>query len=294
MNRAWEQFFGTGLVETVEEFGTQGEAPSHRELLDWLAVQFMDGTNGKAWSMKALHRLIVQSATYRQSPRFSPELRQRDPANRLLARGPRVRLEAEMIRDQALAVAGLISRKVGGPSVFPPQPDGLWQVVYSGENWATSPGEDKVRRGLYTFWRRSMPHPMMSAFDAPSREFCVLRRSRSNTPLQSLNTLNDPVFLEAAQALARRIAGIPGEPEARTRFAFRTVLSRQPSPEELRRLTELFLSELSHYRKDPVAAEKFATSALPASDQTLNFPELAAWTVVANVLLNLDETITKG
>ncbi len=290
VNRFWEQYFGKGIVETVEEFGKQGEPPSHPELLDWLAVEFMDG----GWSMKKLHKLIVMSATYRQSSRVTPELRDKDPANRLLARGPRTRLEAEMVRDQALAVAGLLSHKIGGPSVFPPQPEGLWQMVYSGDQWKTSPGEDKYRRGLYTFWRRSMPHPMMTTFDAPSREFCVLRRNRSDTPLQALNTLNDPVFIEAAQALARKIAALPGDAKSRVTFAFRTVLARMPKPDEVDRLGRLFESEFTRYINDPAAAEKMATSELGKPKGDANLAELAAWTVVANILLNLDEAITKG
>jgi mono/diheme cytochrome c family protein len=295
VNRIWEQYFGRGIVETVEEFGKQGEPPSHPELLDWLAVQFMDGSgSGAPWSMKALHRLVVTSATYRQSSRVAPELRERDPFNRLLARGPRVRLEAEMVRDQALAVSGLLSRKIGGPSVMPPQPAGIWQIVYSGDEWKTSPGEDKYRRGLYTFWRRSSPHPMLVAFDAPSREFCVLRRNRSNTPLQGLNTLNDPAFVEAAQALARKIAATGSDAKSRATFAFRTVLARVPKPEEIDRITKLFEGELAHYISDPAAAEKMSSSELGKPADGANLAELAAWTVVANVLLNLDEAITKG
>jgi hypothetical protein len=295
VNRFWEQYFGKGIVETVEEFGKQGEAPSHPELLDWLAVQFMDGCgSGTPWSMKALHKLIVTSATYGQSSRVSPALVQRDPFNRLLARGPRVRLEAEMIRDQALAVSGLLSHKIGGPSVMPPQPDGIWQVVYSGDKWETSKGEDKYRRGLYTFWRRSSPHPMMSSFDAPTREFCVLRRSRSDTPLQALDTLNDPAFVEAAQALARRIAAQAGDVKERAAFAFRTCLSRAPKPEEIERISKLYERELANYTDKPGDAEKMAASETPKPKDCNNLPELAAWTVVANVLLNLDEAITKG
>jgi hypothetical protein len=295
VNRYWEQFFGSGIVETVEEFGKQGEAPSHPELLDWLAVQFMDGAGGgKPWSTKALHKLIVMSATYRQSSRVAPAVRERDPYNRLLARGPRVRLEAEMIRDQALAVSGLLSRKIGGPSVMPAQPDGLWQIVYSGDAWKTSDGEDKYRRGLYTFWRRSMPHPLMTNFDAPSREFCVLRRSRSDTPLQALNTLNDRTFIEAAQALARKIAAAPGDTRARIVFAFRTCLSRQPTEAEVTRLEKLHESESAHYRTRPSESEKMAASELGKPPGNANLAELAAWTVVANVLLNLDEIISKG
>lgn len=291
MNRFWEQYFGRGIVETVEEFGKQGELPSHPELLDWLATEFMR----VGWDMKAMHKLIVTSATYRQVSKVTPELLAKDPFNRLYARGPRVRLEAEMIRDQALTVSGLLSRKIGGPSVMPPQPEGLWQVVYSGDKWVTSPGEDKYRRGLYTFWRRTTPHPMMTAFDAPSREYCVLKRSRSNTPLQALNTLNDPAFVEAAQALARRVAAQPSaDLEARMTYAFRACLSRTPTKGEIERLIKLFEEQLAHYKTDAKAAEKMATSEMGKAPAGADVSELAAWTVVANVLLNLDEMITKG
>jgi len=326
MNRIWEQYFGRGIVETVEEFGKQGEPPSHRELLDWLACEFMapeapveslNRSNVKSgsrsgqindstiqrfndltiqpWSLKHMHRLIATSATYRQSSKVPPALAQRDPFNRLMARGPRVRLEAEMVRDQALAVSGLLSHKLGGPSVMPPQPEGIWQVVYNGEKWETSPGEDKYRRGLYTFWRRTMPHPMMVNFDAPSREFCVLKRNRSNTPLQALNTLNDPEFIECAQAIARKVATQPGaDLKARATHAFRLVLARAPQAKEVERLVALYQSELKNYQVDEKAAEKMATSELGKPKESCSLAELAAWTVVANVLLNLDETITKG
>ena len=320
VNRFWEQYFGRGLVETVEEFGSQGELPSHPELLDWLATEFMapqapvkalkratieanhvstlppfnTSTSGP-WSMKHMHRLIVTSATYRQSSRISADLHQRDPYNRWMARGPRVRLEAEMIRDQALAVSGLLTHKIGGQSVMPPQPEGLWMVVYNSEKWETSKGDDKYRRGLYTFWRRSNPHPAMTTFDAPSREFCVLKRSRSNTPLQALNILNDPVYVEAAQALARRIAGSgPTDLKGRVTYAFRLCLARLPNAREVERVIDLYQTELANFRMNRQAAEKMATSQLgmPADDSDLS--ELAAWTVIANVLLNLDEMITKG
>ena len=323
MNRIWEQYFGRGIVETVEELGKQGEAPSHPELLDWLACEFMapveslnrsnvktgrssDHLNNSTiqrfndstlqrWDLRHMHRLIATSATYRQASQVTPALARRDPYNRLLARGPRVRLEAEMVRDQALAVAGLLSHKIGGPSVMPPQPDGIWQVVYNGETWKTSPGEDKYRRGLYTFWRRTMPHPMMVNFDAPSREFCVLKRSRSNTPLQALNTLNDPAFIECAQAIARKVVALPvADLKARATHAFRLVLARAPQPKEVERLVALFQSELGNYERDEKAAEKMATSELGKPKEPCNLAELAAWTVVANVLLNLDEAITKG
>jgi hypothetical protein len=259
--------------------------------LDWLATEFQR----RGWSQKALHKLIVLSATYRQSSRVTPALLQRDPYNRLLARGPRVRLEAEMLRDQALAVSGLLSRKIGGPSVFPPQPEGLWQVVYSGDNWKTSPGEDKYRRGLYTFWRRTMPHPALTTFDAPSREFCVVRRTRSNTPLQSLVLLNDPVFVEAAQALARRLVAEGGAAaEDRAAYALRLCLARQPQPAEVERLVALYRQERARFEADTTAAGRMAASELGQPGDAADLKELAAWTVVANVLLNLDELITKG
>jgi hypothetical protein len=244
--------------------------------------------------MKHMHRLVVTSATYKQSSKVSSALAPRDPY-RLFARGPRVRLEAEMVRDQALAVSGLLSHKIGGPSVMPPQPEGLWMVVYSGDKWETSKGEDKHRRGLYTFWRRSNPHPVMTAFDAPSREFCVLRRNRSDTPLQALATLNDPAFVEAAQALARKVASKPeADVKERAIYAFRLVLCRAPRAKEIERLVALYQRELANYKADPDAAEKMANSELGKPSAVLDTAELAAWTVVANVLLNLDETITNG
>lgn len=291
MNRFWDQYFGHGIVETAEDFGIQGEKPTHPELLDWLACEFM----GQGWSMKAMHKLIVMSATYRQSSRATPEMLQHDPFNRLYARGPRTRLDAETLRDQALAVSGLLSRKMGGPSVFPPQPDGLWQVVYSGDKWQTSKGDDRYRRALYTFWRRTMPHPAMTTFDAPSREFCVVKRTRSNTPLQALLLLNDAAYVECAQALARRVIR-EADPsvEARMTHAFRLCLSRQPKPEEVQRLVQLYQQQLSRYKEDRAGAGKMATSELGPAPDGVSVHELAAWTVVANVLLNLDEMITKG
>ena len=201
MNRIWAQIFGRGIVETSEDFGIQGEPPSHPELLAWLATEFVR----QGWSMKAMHRLIVTSATYRQSSRVTPDRLERDPYNRLFSRGPRFRMEAEMVRDQALAVSGLLKRTIGGPSVFPYQPDGIWFAPYSGERWTESRDGDQYRRGLYTFWRRSAPYPSFIAFDAPSREVCCERRSRTNTPLQALATLNDPAFVQPAAALAGRI-----------------------------------------------------------------------------------------
>jgi len=192
-------------------------------------------------------------------------------------------------------LSGLLSHKIGGPSVMPPQPEGLWQIVYNGDNWATSPGEDKYRRGLYTFWRRTSPHPMMTSFDAPSREYCVLKRSRSNTPLQALNTLNDPAFVEAAQALARRvIAKSDCDLKQRVAYAFRLCLARAPQVRESERLIQLYQTELAHYRAEAKAAEKLTASESGALPEGADASELAAWTVLANVLLNLDEMITKG
>src|SRR5438132_9015406 len=220
VNRFWARLFGVGIVETEEDFGTQGELPSHPDLLDWLAVEYRDGLH---WDTKALLKMIVTSATYRQTSRVTPELLARDPRNRLLSRGPRYRLEAETIRDQAMALSGLLAPKIGGPSVYPPQPDGLWQAAFHGDRtWATSKGEDRYRRGLYTFWRRTIPYPSMAAFDAPSRETCNIRRIRTNTPLQAFVTLNDPVYVECAQALARRIVKEGGTTtEERARFSLR-------------------------------------------------------------------------
>jgi hypothetical protein len=296
MNRFWDQIFGIGIVETSEDFGTQGEPPSHPELLDWLAVEFMraPGANepGQAWDMKRMLRTIVTSATYRQSAHATPELLQRDPYNRLLARGPRRRLEAEMIRDQALAVSGLLSSKLGGRPVMPPQPDGVWQVVYSGDKWETSKGEDRYRRGLYTFWRRTSPYPSMVSFDAPSREFCVVRRTRSNTPLQALTLLNDPVYVEAAHGLAQRMLAEGGtSPEERAAYGLRLCLARHPKPAEVQRLVKLAEEQTRRYAEDSAAAAKLVQFASADRKNAAVSAELAAWTVVANVLMNMDEFI---
>ncbi len=295
VNRAWEQLFGQGLVLTSEDFGTRGDRPSHPELLDWLACELP----ARKWSMKALHRLMVTSATYRQSAKTSPGLLERDPYNRLLARGPRFRLEAEMVRDQALTVCGLLSAKIGGPSVMPPQPDGVWSSPYSGDKWQTSASDDKYRRGLYTFWRRTAPYPAFMSFDAPSREICIVRRVRSNTPLQALTVLNDPVYVEAAQALARRMmTEAPGDsaPADRIRRGFQLCVSREPTPAELGRLLSLHAQELARFQYDRTATEQMLKDAPPTRPgvAALDRSEWAAWTVLANVLLNLDEMITRG
>jgi hypothetical protein len=289
-NRLWERLFGIGIVATSEEFGSQGELPSHPELLDWLACELVD----RGWDTKAVMRLMVTSAAYRQTSRATPELIARDPENRLVACGPRVRLSAEVIRDQALAAAGLLSRKKGGPSVQPPQPNlGLSAAFGGGIDWKTSDGEDRYRRALYTTWRRSNPYPSMATFDAPSREVCTVRRPRTNTPLQALVTLNDPVYVEAAQALARRMVREGGStsPERAAR-GFRIVLARQPTAAEIDRLVRLHDDALAGFRNDPDDAKKMATDPLGPvpSDLAVALDDLASWTVVANVILNLDET----
>jgi mono/diheme cytochrome c family protein len=303
-NRYWEQVFGIGIVASSEEFGAQGELPYHPELLDWLACELVAPSAsggrqppGKAaqWDLKAFLKLLVTSATYRQSSKVSPELVQRDPDNRLMARGPRFRLSAEMVRDQALAVSGLLSSKMYGPPVKPPQPSiGLSAAFGSGIDWQTSAGDDRYRRGLYTTWRRSNPYPSMATFDAPNREVCTVRRVRTNTPLQALVTLNDPVYIEAAQALARRIVASGGSSSSdRVRYALRAVLSRPPQAAELSRLEKLYAQSLARFAKQPEAARKLATEPLGAPPKEMNVAELAAWTVVGNVLLNLDEALMK-
>jgi hypothetical protein len=286
VNRAWEQIFGRGLVETSEDFGAQGTPPTHPELLDWLATEFI--ANG--WHQKALIRTIVLSSTYRQSSALTPQLADRDPYNRLLARGPRVRMEAEMVRDVALASSGLLSPKMFGPSVFPLQPDGIWNMPYSTDSWTTSTGEDRYRRSLYTFWRRTSPYPSLMTFDATSREYCTVRRVRTNTPLQALTLLNDPASFEAARALAGRIMAVDGTARARAGFGVKLVLSRDAKPVELDRLVSTYEQELTYYGSRPDAAARL----LGGDNARRAHPiEAAAWTMVANVLLNLDETITK-
>jgi len=291
-NRIWAQLFGTGLVETEEDFGTQGELPSHPELLDMLALQLINS----GWDLKALIRDIVTSATYRQTSRVTPDRLEKDPRNRLLSRGPRFRLEAEQVRDQALALSGLLSRKIGGQSVFPAQPAGLWQAAFNGERtWATSPGDDKYRRGLYTFWRRTVPYPSMATFDAPSREICAVRRIRTNTPLQAFVTLNDPVYIEAAQALGRRLVAEGGtSPEERIKFGLSLCLGRPADDSQVQVLVTLFQAERARYAADPTAATALATDPLGPLPDGLDPADMAAWTSVANVLLNLDGVLTKG
>ena len=280
VNRLWEQFFGRGIVETSEDFGTQGARPSHPELLDWLACEFME----KGWDMKAMVRMIVTSSTYRQSSDASAALMERDPQNVLLARGPRFRLDAETIRDATMAASGLLNAKLGGPSVYPPQPGGVWDTPYNGEQWMESKGADRYRRGIYTFIKRSSPYPSFLDFDSTSRESCTVRRIRTNTPLQALAMLNDQAAFEAARALGRRMVGEGGASDSqRLAYGFRLCTGRRPSKAELVRLEALFTTVTARIAKSPGAAPKSAGT-----------PQEAPWTLVGNVLLNLDETVTKS
>ncbi|MDY3552831.1 PSD1 and planctomycete cytochrome C domain-containing protein [Gemmata sp. JC717] len=290
-NRFWEQIFGTGIVRTTEEFGAQGELPSHPELLDWLATELV----AQRWDLKKFLKLLVTSAAYQQSSKVTAALYERDPDNRLLARGPRVRLTAEMVRDQALFAAGLLSPKMLGPSVRPQQPNLGVSAAFGGSiDWQTSAGEDKYRRGVYTQWRRSNPYPSLSTFDAPNRDTCVVRRARTNTPLQALVTMNDPVYVEAAQALARRAIEQGGKTDAeRVAFAFRACLVRPPSDAEAARLVKLYDEAKLKFSKQPAKAVQFATNPLGPLPKGADPSEAAAWTVVANVIMNLDEMLLK-
>ena len=290
-NRYWEALFGTGLVRTSEEFGAQGELPSHPELLDWLATELV----AMKWDTKKFLRLLVTTQAYRQSAKVTPEALEKDPENRLLSRGPRLRLTAEMVRDQSLAASGLLSAKMFGPSVRPTRPSaGLSAAFGSALDWTTSAGEDRYRRGLYTEWRRTSPYPSMATFDAPSREICSVRRNRTNTPLQALVTMNDPVYVEAAQALARRMAKDGGATAAdKARHGFRLVLSRPPSDNEVAKLVKLHADTAAEFAKDKAKATSLATDPLGPLPEGADAVNLAAWTTVANVLLNLDETLMK-
>lgn len=285
VNRYWELLFGRGLVETSEDFGVQGDPPSHPLLLDFLASELIR----HGWDTKWLLSEIVQSEAYRRSSAVSAELEAKDPANRWLARGPRFRLSAEMIRDQALQVSGLLSTKMRGPSVRPPRPKLELRAAFGGStDWEPSQGEDRFRRGLYTSWRRTTPYPSMTTFDAPSREFCTVRRLRTNTPLQALVTLNDPVFVEAAQAMALRVLEADTDAFAsQADHAFRLVIARGPRPREVERLQSLHDTVLARYEAEPQAAQAMAGPL--ASDHPAAVR--AAWTVLCNVLLNLDETL---
>ncbi|MBA4015680.1 MAG: hypothetical protein C0483_00685 [Pirellula sp.] len=326
VNRFWAELFGRGIVATQEDFGAQCEPPTHPELLDWLAVEFEKGLGERGegsvktlttshassspltpdpsplspWNVKALLRQIVLSSTYRQTSRVTPELLRRDPYNLLIARGPRFRLPAETIRDNALAVAGLLNLKQGGPPVYPPQPEGIWRVTGEVDNkYYTSSGEDRYRRGLYTIWRRSAPYPSFVNFDAPERSSCVVQRPRTNTPLQALTLLNDPVYVEAAGALARRITSeAPSADEVgRVEYGFRLAAGRKPSNEEKDVLLQVLRQERPRYQGDLAVTKKLLAAAhLDQAKPAMNAEaaaEWAAWYHVAEILLNLDETITK-
>ena len=288
VNRWWAQFFGRGIVETIEDFGTQGAKPTHPELLDWLAVELM--TDG--WSMKRIHKLIVTSAVYQQSSVASSELLRSDPYNMWYARGPRFRLPAEAIRDNALAISGLLSYQTSGPPVFPPQPSGVWRHVgRNAPKYNTSQGTDRFRRGIFVIWRRSAPYASFTNFDAPDRASCVVKRSRTNTPLQALTLMNDPAYVEMSLALAQRILAKPAlDVEQRVRYAIRLCMSRQPQVNEVRHLVKVFQQERQHYQRDLQQAQAL----IGELDCRHTDPhDLAAWFVVASILLNLDETITK-
>jgi mono/diheme cytochrome c family protein len=288
VNRLWEQIFGRGIVETSEDFGSQGSPPSHPELLDWLATELV----AKKWSQKAIIRAIVTSATYRQSSAVPAALAERDPYNRLLARGARFRLDAEAVRDAGLAVSGLLNDAIGGPSVFPVQPPGIWNMPYNSDKWTTSEGRDRHRRSLYTFWRRTAPYPSFMTFDATSREYCTVRRVRTNTPLQALTLLNDPASFESARALAGRIVTDKAAASTKDRvaYAIKLVLSREAQPHEIDRMVSFFAAERAHYASAREAAGQVIGRSAPAG---ADIPDLAAWTMVANVLLNLDEAVTR-
>jgi hypothetical protein len=282
------------LVKTSEDFGSQGEAPSNPELLDWLATEFVR----TGWDMKAMQRLIVTSATYRQSSRVTPELEERDPENRLLARGPRFRLSAEEIRDNALAASGLLSLKIGGPSVYPYQPKGIWEELaygegFTGQSYTEGKGEDLYRRSMYTIWKRTAPPPALTTFDAPDREKCIARRQLTNTPLQALVLMNDPTYVEAGRFLAQRaILQVGHEPAQRIDYMFRLATSRHPKTQERDLLAQLAAQETAEYRQDRAAALKLLSVGATRSNPKIDASELAAWTTVGSAILSLDETIS--
>jgi hypothetical protein len=293
VNRYWQMYFGTGLVKTAEDFGSQGEAPSHPELLDWLATEFVRS----GWDVKAMQRLIVTSAAYRQASNATPAMRERDPENRLIARGPRVRLPAEMIRDQALLISGLLSTKMGGPAVKPYQPEGLWEQLsaFQGKKlFERSTGEDLWRRSVYSYWKRTVPPPSMTIFDAPTREACVVRRQMSSTPLQALALLNDEMYIETARKFAERIMKEGGASAAqRLAWALRAATSRPATEAEVRVLQEGLERRLAQYRADAASAEALLKAGEAPRDRSLDVAELAAYTTAASVILNLDEVITR-
>ena len=319
VNRFWQLFFGLGIVKTSEDFGSQGEPPVHAELLDWLAVSFRDGNadlglgiaeskaapqsailNPKlnAWDTKALHRLIVTSATYRQTSKTNSELKEKDPENRLLARGSRYRLQGEVIRDTALTASGLMNPEIGGKSVFPYQPPGLWEEMafgdgFTAQTYVPSKGKDLYRRSMYSFWKRTVPPAAMSTFDAPDREKCVVRRPVTNTPLQALITMNDPTYIEAARVLATKALMQGKDFNARIIFAFRKATARQPSVQEVNLLRDLLSQQMTNFTKNRQAAEQLIKVGETPNDGKIDASELAAWTMVVSAILNLDEVVTR-
>lgn len=299
VNRYWQMFFGTGLVKSSEDFGSQGELPSHPELLDWLAVDFRES----GWDVKRLVKMIVTSQAYQQSSAVTKEHLAKDPENRLLARQSRLRLPAEFIRDQALAVSGLLNPEIGGKSVSPYQPAGIWEELASradGDNWTAQKykqdkGKDLYRRTMYTFWKRTAPPPSLMTFDAPDRETCVVRRARTNTPLQALVTMNDPTYVEASRKLAERIIKEGGNTtESRIQFAFKLLAARSASEKELGIIRRLLEAQTTAFNADKLKAKKLLQVGESPVDEKLDEVELAAWTLVANALLNLDEMINRG
>jgi hypothetical protein len=307
VNRMWQTYFGIGLLETPEDFGVRAPEVSHPELLDWLAMEFMEPATlapGELrsdlipWSMKHIHRLIVNSSIYKQVSKVSPELLAKDQYNRYLARGPRFRMEAEAVRDIALASSGLLNSKVGGPSVMPPAPSFLFQppASYGPKVWDEETGSDRYRRAIYTFRYRSLPYPVLQTFDAPNGDFSCVQRLRSNTPLQALASLNEVLFLEAAQALARRAIEHGKTDAERISYAFRSCVSREPDPEEVNELKQLLSRQKSYIAEGWINPAELGTGKGDAPKKLPNKAtptELAAYTVVSRVLLNLDETITK-
>ncbi|MCX7602770.1 MAG: DUF1553 domain-containing protein, partial [Bryobacteraceae bacterium] len=293
VNRFWQEVFGTGIVKTAEDFGSQGEPPVHQELLDWLAVEFRES----GWDVKHLFRLMVTSAAYRQAALATPEKLEKDPDNRHLSRGPRFRLDAEAVRDTALAASGLLVRRIGGPSVRPYQPDGIWEAVaMHGSDtrfYRRDSGENLYRRSLYTFWKRTAPPALLEIFNAPSREFCVVRRERTNTPLQALAALNDVTFVEAARALAAR--AMAAEPEAGQRFHFmaRRLMARPLEPRELDIVREAYRAFLRHYDSRPDDARLLISQGETKPPENVSPAELAALTMVASQMMNLDEVLNK-
>jgi len=286
VNRYWQNFFGTGLVKTAEDFGNQGELPSHLELLDWLAVTFIES----GWDTKKLCKLIAMSATYRQDSKATPYSRENDPENRLLSHGPAVRMSAEMIRDNALLASGLMNKKIGGKSVKPYQPGGLWEI--NNTSYTADSGDDVYRRSLYVLVKRSVPNPTLATFDATSRSYCVVRRQETNTPLQALVTLNDPTFVETAKVMGEQISNANDVRQAITK-TYRKLTGLTPSAKELELLESLQQKELAKFREDPKRATGWLSAGQYVVDKNMDPALVAANAVVASVILNSDATLTK-